>query len=98
MEHRIRRADGVYRWFQTRAHPVRDTDGRILKWYALITDIDERKRAEEKLRRSEWNLLEAQRLGHTGSWSIDIASGTVTASPEMIRSLGFKPGEDHFGE
>jgi len=61
----------------------------------LLTDIDERKRAEEKLRRSEWNLLEAQRLGHSGSWSIDIASGTVTASPEMIRSVGFKPNEDY---
>jgi len=95
IEHRIRRADGVYRWFQTRALPVRDTDDWILGWYVLLTDIDERKRAEEKLRRSEWNLLEAQRLGHSGSWSIDIASGTVTASPEMIRSVGFKPNEDY---
>jgi PAS domain S-box-containing protein len=95
LELRQRRADGVYRWFQTRALPVRDTEGRIAGWYMLLTDIDDRKHAEEKLRRSEWNLLEAQRLGHLGSWSLDIASGTVTASPEMLRSVGFKPGEDY---
>jgi PAS domain S-box-containing protein len=95
IEARLRRFDGVYRWFLLRASPLRDESGNIVKWYGTNADIDERKRAEEKLRRSEWNLLEAQRLGRTGSWSIDIASGTVTASPEMLRSVGFKPGEDH---
>ena len=48
-EHRCRRADGVYRWFQVRALPVRDTEGRIISWYILFTDIDERKRAEDRL-------------------------------------------------
>jgi PAS domain S-box-containing protein len=48
-EHRLRRADGVYRWFQVRALPWRDTQGRILRWYVLSTDIDDRKQAEERL-------------------------------------------------
>jgi len=48
-EHRCRRADGVYRWFQVRALPVRDTEGRIINWYILFTDIDERKQAEDRL-------------------------------------------------
>jgi len=48
-EQRIRRADGVYRWFQVRALPVRDTEDRIIRWYVLNTDIDERKQAEERL-------------------------------------------------
>jgi formate hydrogenlyase transcriptional activator len=52
-EYRIRRADGVYRWFQVRALPVRDTGGRIIRWYCLHTDIDDRKRVEEALRASE---------------------------------------------
>jgi len=46
-ELRYRRADGVYRWFQVRILPVRNTEGRITRWYGLITDIDDRKRAEE---------------------------------------------------
>jgi formate hydrogenlyase transcriptional activator len=49
IEHRIRRADGVYRWFQVRALPLRDTEGRIMRWYVLSTDIDERKQAEDRL-------------------------------------------------
>jgi PAS domain S-box-containing protein len=94
VEHRLRRADGVYRWFQSRGVPQRDADGHVVRWYNLLTEIDERKKAEEKLQRSEWNLLEAQRLGHSGSWSLDVSSGIVTTSPEMFRSFGVKPGED----
>jgi len=49
IEHRGRRADGVYRWFQVRGLPVRDTEDRITSWYLLLTDIDERKQAEDRL-------------------------------------------------
>jgi formate hydrogenlyase transcriptional activator len=56
LELRQRRADGVYRWFPSRAFPARDTDGRITTWYMLLTDIDDRKRAEEKLRQDEQEL------------------------------------------
>jgi PAS domain S-box-containing protein len=85
VEHRIRRADGVYRWFQLRGLPLRDVEGHIARWYVLMTDIDERKQSEEKLRRSEADLLEAQRLGHAGSWRHNLSSGTVTVSPEVLR-------------
>jgi len=53
---RVRRFDGVYRWFQSRGLPLRDAEGRILHWYTLNTDIDDQKRIEEKLRRSEEEL------------------------------------------
>src|SRR5450755_1697905 len=56
IEHRCRRADGVYRWFQARALPVRDTADRITGWYVLLTDIEDRKRAEDAIRASERNL------------------------------------------
>ena len=56
VEHRCRRADGVYRWFQVRGLPVRDTENKITAWYLLLTDIDERKRAEETLRVAEFFL------------------------------------------
>jgi formate hydrogenlyase transcriptional activator len=93
-ERRVRRRDGQYRWFLVQYKPLLDQQGEVIHWYTTGTDIDDRKQAEEKLRRSEWNLLEAQRLGHTGSWSVDVASGNVTASPEMIRLAGIKPGEE----
>src|SRR5262249_33819090 len=56
IEHRCRRADGVYRWFQVRGLPVRNAEGTITAWYLLLTDIDDRKKAEEALRSSERNL------------------------------------------
>jgi PAS domain S-box-containing protein len=49
IEHRCRRTDGMYRWTQRRAPPVRDTEGRFINWSILFTDIDARKQAEERL-------------------------------------------------
>src|SRR5262245_46409000 len=57
LDHRIRRADGVYRWFHVRGLPVRDEAGRIVRWFVLHTDIHERKRAEALLA-GENRLLE----------------------------------------
>jgi PAS domain S-box-containing protein len=59
VEFRPRRFDGVYRWFQARTLPFRDANGRIVRWYNLLIDIDERKRAEEALRESEQSLRSA---------------------------------------
>ena len=56
IECRVRRKDGQYRWFLVRYNPLRDEQGRILRWYASGTDIDDRKRAEEALRKSEQEL------------------------------------------
>src|SRR5262249_15501689 len=53
VEHRCLRADGVYRWFQVRGLPARNAEGAITAWYLLLTDIDDRKRAEEALRTRE---------------------------------------------
>src|SRR5438309_10686954 len=56
-EHRCRRADGVYRWFQVRGLPVHEADGTICGWYVLFTDIEDRKLAENALRANESNLI-----------------------------------------
>ena len=53
---RLRRSDGVYLWFQNNGFPLRDAGGHIVRWCVLLTDIDERKRAEEALTASERNL------------------------------------------
>jgi PAS domain S-box-containing protein len=53
---RFRRSDGVYRWFTNRGFPLRETDGQIARWCVLLTDIEERTRAEDALRANERNL------------------------------------------
>ncbi|KQW34781.1 MULTISPECIES: PAS domain-containing protein [unclassified Ensifer] len=58
---RLRRADGVYRWVESNAEPLRDENGDILQWYGLSHDIDDQLRIEEALRereRSLWQLVE----------------------------------------
>src|SRR5436309_7660141 len=57
-EQRIRRHDGQYRWFHLRYHPLRDEQGAIIRWYATGMDIDERKRAEERMRNENLALRE----------------------------------------
>jgi PAS domain S-box-containing protein len=56
MRYRLRRADGVYRWVDGSAEPLRDEFGRIVQWYGLSHDIDDQLRAEETLRESEKQL------------------------------------------
>jgi PAS domain S-box-containing protein len=60
--HRLRRADGVYRWFKIYGEPVRNSEGKIVQWYLLQTDIDDLKRAESLLA-GEKRLLEMVALG-----------------------------------
>jgi PAS domain S-box-containing protein len=88
-EARLRRFDGAYRWFQVRGLPVRDANGCILRWCSLLTDIDERKRAEDALKRSEVFLAEGQRLSRTGSFSWRVATGEITWSEELYRIFEF---------
>jgi PAS domain S-box-containing protein len=82
IEHRIRGADGVYRWFHVRGLPLRDTEGRIVRWYNLITDIDERRKTHEKLERSEAFLAQGQSISHTGSFGFNLSSGEIFWSDE----------------
>ena len=84
-EGRIRSADGQYRWFLNRAAPLRDEQGNIVKWYGSNTDIEDRKRAENALRRSEAYLAEAQRLSLTGSFGWTIGTGEIRWSAEAFR-------------
>src|ERR1700680_2189436 len=53
---RVRRFDNIYRWFRTTAQPLRDSSGRVIRWYGVATDIEDWKRAEEGLRGREESL------------------------------------------
>lgn len=58
LELRMRKGDGSYRWFLARYNPVSDDDGKITRWYVACTDIEDRKRAEERLREENVALRE----------------------------------------
>jgi PAS domain S-box-containing protein len=58
LELRLRKGDGTYRWFLARLNPVRDDNGHIRRWYVACTDIEDRKRAEEKLQQENVALRE----------------------------------------
>jgi PAS domain S-box-containing protein len=90
IEMRLRRADGVYRWHRSRRVPLRDANGAIVNWYGAGHDIDDQKRAEQALRRSEAYLAEAQRLSHTGSAAYN-ETEILYWSEEAFRIFGFDP-------
>ncbi|HEV3017605.1 MAG TPA: PAS domain-containing protein [Burkholderiaceae bacterium] len=87
-EMRLRRADGQYRWFLIRTVPLRDEQGNIVKWYGTSTDIEERKQAEDTLRRNQaFFAAEAHRIdgllntaapgdGNEGSAGDELAAAT----------------------
>ena len=58
LEIRVRRNDGQYRWFLFRYNPLRDDEGRIIRWYATGIDIEDRKQAEERIRNENMALRE----------------------------------------
>ena len=90
--HRLRRADGEYCWHHSLGEPLRDLQGRIIQWYGLSIDIDESKKAEDRLRRSEAWLSQAQRLSHTGNWVYNPTTMLyVYWSDESYRIWGFDP-------
>src|SRR6185436_3061705 len=80
---RVRNAAGGYRWFLSRAEPVRATDGTLLYWIGISLDIEDRKEAE-------FYLAEGQRLARTGSWAFN-AAGFDYWSPELFRIHGLDP-------
>jgi PAS domain S-box-containing protein len=90
-EARHRSAQGEYRWFLVRAVPLRDKQGRIMKWYGTLTDIEERKRAEEereRLRRLEAQLAHTNRLSMLGELTASLAHEINQPIGAAIASAG----------
>ena len=74
-------------------YPVRMQEGELLGVGVLVSEITERKRAEEALRRSESQLAEAQRVAHIGSWNWNLQKNGLTWSDEHYRIFGVQPGD-----
>ena len=88
-EARLRRFDGAYRWFQIRGLPRRDAGGAILRWYALHTDIDERKRAEDALRHSERHLRQLTETIPVMLWSATPGGAIDYCNARFLEYTGF---------
>jgi PAS domain S-box-containing protein len=101
-EARFRRAaDAEYRWFLVRGVPLRDQHGKIVKWYGTLTDIEDRKRAEqdrEKFRQFEADLAHVNRVSMLGEMAASLAheikqpiAAAITSANTCIEWLAHEP-------
>jgi formate hydrogenlyase transcriptional activator len=79
LELRARRKDGQHRWFLIRYNPLRDEEGRIIRWYSTGTDIDDRKRDEERIQKE--NLALREEIDHSSMFE------EIVGSSEAIRKI-----------
>ena len=70
---RVRGADGSYRWFETRVEPVRDEAGRVVHWFGIEVDVDDRKRAEDALHAAQAQLARASEIANVSGVAASIA-------------------------
>jgi len=103
-EHEVRfrrAADAEYRWFLSRVVPLRDSGGKIVKWYGVSTDIEDRKRAEnerERLRQLEADLAHVNRVSTLGEMAASLAheikqpiAAAITSANSCIEWLAHEP-------
>jgi len=95
---RLRRSDGIYRWFQALGQAARDSQGTIARWYGLLIDIDDRKNMEEALRNSQARLSRAMQTATVGEFAAAIAhevnqplAAVVTNGQACLRWLAAQP-------
>jgi PAS domain S-box-containing protein len=84
---RVRNAEGGYRWFLSRAEPLRASDGTLLYWIGVNLEIEERKQAE-------FYLAEGERLAHMGSWVLDPTGFFSYWSHELFHIYGLDPAKE----
>jgi PAS domain S-box-containing protein len=88
---RVRRADGEYRWFLSRAAPLRDELGKVIKWYGVDTDIEDRRRAEDALRESEQRFRDYAETASDWLWETGPDHGITRVSEHGLNAIGVAP-------
>jgi len=81
----LKGADGIFRQFLTRVEPVKDQQGRVIRWFGTNTDISAAKRVEEELRVAQSRLDSTLTAAEIGTWELDIASNSVRADYNTAR-------------
>jgi hypothetical protein len=104
-EYRLRRFDGAYRSYQTSVRPLTDDTGRILCWYGLLTDIEERRQMEDSLRRTEARLAKAAQTAAISELAAAVVheisqplSAMVANGQACLRWLGSSPPNTNDGK
>jgi PAS domain S-box-containing protein len=88
---RVRRGDGEYRWFLSRARPLRDEVGQIVRWFGTHTDIEERMRAEVALRESEQRFRDYAETASDWFWETGPDHRFIRVSGQLA-AIGINPG------
>jgi PAS domain S-box-containing protein len=100
VEHRVRQRPrdgeqhGPYRWLLSRAVPVRNAAGQIIKWYGTATDIEATRQAQQELRESEERFQIAKRAARLGIFDYNVASGEITWDERVRELWGVGPEEE----
>ena len=92
-EARMRRADGCYRWFLIQAMPLRDSGGRIIRWYGTNTDIEELKLAQEELQKQTSRLDQLFEQAPEAVAVLSTDDRIVRVNTEFTRMFGYEPDE-----
>jgi PAS domain S-box-containing protein len=95
-EIQVSRKDGTLMWAYVNANPIMDDQGNYTGSLAMVTDITERKIAEEKLRYNEERLKSAQKIGRIGSWEVNVGTNLIWASEQGCEIFGLDPKRDLF--
>ena len=93
IEHRVLWPDGTVCWMHEIGDVERSEDGKPLRMLGLVRDITEKKEIELALQKEKQRLLEAQRIGKFGDWTLTKNSNNVTWSPQALEIFGFAAGE-----
>jgi PAS domain S-box-containing protein len=92
-EARMRRADGCYRWFLIQAMPLRDSGGRIIRWYGANTDIEDLKLAQEELQKQTSRLDQLFEQAPEAVAVLSTDDRIVRVNKEFTRMFGYEPDE-----
>lgn len=93
VDYRLRRHDGVYRWFKTRGVLIRDAGGTPVRVLGTTTDVDDQRRAEERDREGRERLGAALAASGTGTFRWDIRTNALDWDEELDRLFGLPPGQ-----
>ena len=87
---RVRRHDGVYRWFFIKSYPHRERSGRISRWFGTYTDIHDQVTSQDDMRLAKDRLELVLASANIGIWEIDFSTGLVTRSEQHDRLYGYE--------
>lgn len=92
-KYRVRRHDGVFRWVEGRAQPLRDDSGSIVQWYGVLIDIDDLMRAQDELRGREKELSQLVDLVPSHIWRLRPDGEPIFFNKRMVDFLGMEPAD-----